>query len=205
MLNEILLTLTVCIDTYLVAVNYGARGIKIPINSTFTISFIGAAMLFIALMISQLFVMFIPIKVCSLIGFTVLSFIGLITILKSIIRGIIRKMSESGDICIKMSSIGLGIKLCLDETFADTDKSQDLSVREAAALAIALSLDSAAAGINAGFLDVNSIRTSIFVFIIGTAAVGLGCLTGKKISKCKHDFSWLGGLMLIFFAIIGLF
>ena len=104
-----------------------------------------------------------------------------------------------------MSSIGLGIKLCLDETFADTDKSQDLSVHEAAALAIALSLDSAAAGINAGFLDVNSIRTSIFVFIIGTAAVGLGCLTGKKISKCKHDFSWLGGLMLIFFAIIGLF
>ena len=184
MLNEILLTLTVCIDTYLVAVNYGARGIKIPINSTFTISFIGAAMLFIALMISQLFVIFIPIKVCSLIGFTVLSFIGLITILKSIIRGIIRKMSESGDICIKMSSIGLGIKLCLDETFADTDKSQDLSVREAAALAIALSLDSAAAGINAGFLNVNSIRTSIFVFIIGTAAV----LQGKKSPNANMIF-----------------
>ena len=42
MLNEILITLTVCIDTYLMSVNYNSSGIKIPFWSGFVLSFISS-------------------------------------------------------------------------------------------------------------------------------------------------------------------
>ena len=203
MLSEILLTLIVCIDIYFVAVNYGVQEIKIPITSAVAIGFIGAGMLGLSLLVSNLLTMFIPAKLCSLTGFFVLTAIGVITIFKSIMRMILRRLTERGDICVKMNSIGLGIRLYLDDTYADTDKSKELSVREASALAAALSLDSVATGINSGFFNVNIIRVSIFAFFTGIAAINLGVLTGKRLSEMKYDFSWLSGVMLIILAVAG--
>lgn len=204
MLREFLLTLIVCVDTYFVAVNYGTRRIKIPLMSAVTISFIGAGMLGLSLTFSGLLTCFIPTRICELIGFFALSAIGMAAVLKSVMRRVVRRMTASGDVCIKMSGIGLGIRLYLDDTSADTDESKELSVKESAALAVTLSLDSAATGINSGFLQISTIRVSVMVFAAGIIAVGLGFFTGKRASEAKYDFSWLSGIMLIILAVIGI-
>jgi putative sporulation protein YtaF len=203
MLSEILLTLIVCVDIYFVAVNYGVQGIRIPALSAIVIGIVGAGMLGLSLAVSRLLTLFIPTELCSLIGFFMLTAIGIITIFKSIMRVVVRRLTERGDICVKMNSIGLGIRLYLDDTYADEDKSKELSVREAITLAAVLSLDSIATGINSGFLQVGIIRTSIFALVMGVMAINLGVLTGKRLSELKYDFSWLSGIMLIILAVIG--
>jgi putative Mn2+ efflux pump MntP len=100
-----------------------------------------------------------------------------------------------------MGSLGLGISIYLDDTAADTDHSKTLSLRESVTLALASSFDCAATGINGGFSGISPLKSSIFTLFIGLAAILLGGLTGKKISSLRHDFSWVGGVLLIIFAV----
>ncbi len=204
MLNEIFITLTVCIDTYLMSVNYNASGIKIPFRSGLVISLISSIILYLSLIFAGLLECVIPVKICSVIGCVILTAIGTVTIFKSIVRGIVRKLSKKGDICIKMSRLGIAVRLYLDERTADSDYSKVLSVSESIALALALSADSVAVGINAGFLGANPLRTAFFTFIVNVVVVYLGALAGRKIFSSDYDLSWLGGVMLILSAVIGI-
>ena len=204
MLHEIMLSLAVCLDTFLVALTYGSRNIKIPHLSALTMGATGSVSLFISILLSSLLGLFIPQKLFSAIGAVVLCSIGFLSVFKSILRHIIKHLSESGDICIKMNSIGLGIRLYLDDTCADCDCSESLSVKEAAALSFALSLDSAAIGLSSGFLDISPLQTAVMVFVFGTGFVYLGFLCGHFFSCKGLDFSWVCGSLLIILAVIGL-
>ncbi len=204
MLNEILITLTVCIDTYLMSVNYNSSGIKIPFRSGLVLSVISSFILYLSLLLAGLLEYIIPVKICSVIGCVILTAIGTFTIFKSIVRAVVRKLSEKGDIYLKMSRLGIGVRLYLDERTADSDFSKVLSISESIALALALSADSVAVGINAGFLGANSLRTAFITFIVNILVVYLGEFTGKKISSLKYDLSWLGGVLLILSAVIGI-
>lgn len=93
------------------------------------------------------------------------------------------------------------LRLYLDDTAADFDNSKSLSTAEAAALSLAGSLDSAAIGLSSGISVTSPLLVSVFAIICGSAAILLGNLTGKKISSLNHDFSWVGGVMLILFAL----
>lgn len=93
------------------------------------------------------------------------------------------------------------LRLYLDDTAADFDNSKSLSTAEAAALSLAGSLDSAAIGLSSGISVTSPLLVSVFAIICGSAAILLGNLTGKKISSLNHDFSWVGGIMLILFAL----
>lgn len=204
MLNEILITITVCIDTYLMSVNYNSSGIKIPFRSGLVLSFISSLILYLSLLFAGLLECIIPVKICSLIGCVILTAIGTVTIFKSIVRAVVRKLSEKGDIFIRMSRLGIGVRLYLDERTADSDFSKVLSISESIALALALSADSVAVGINAGFLGADSLRTAFLTFIVNIIVIYLGAFTGRKIFSSKYDLSWLGGVMLILSAVIGL-
>lgn len=204
MLNELFITLTVCIDTYLMSVNYNSSGIKIPFRSGLMLSFISSLILYLSLLFAGILELVIPLKVCSVIGCITLTAIGTVTIFKSIVRGIVRKLSQKGYICIRMSRLGIAVRLYLDERTADSDYSKVLSISESFALALALSADSVAVGINAGFLGANPVRTAFFTFIVNIVVVYLGALTGKKFFSSEYDLSWLGGFMLILSAVISL-
>ena len=94
MLNEILITLTVCIDTYLMAVNYTSSKIKIPFLSGVILSLISSIILYLSLLTAKVLEMVIPSAICSVTGFVILTAIGTLTILKTVIRGIVKKLSE---------------------------------------------------------------------------------------------------------------
>ncbi len=199
--QEIILALIVSADTFLTAVAYRSSDIKIPALSAFVINFTGALVLALSLMLSDFIGQFIRPEICSIAGFIILTAIGLVTIFKSIVRTIVKKLSQPDEIAFKAGSSGIIVKLYLDDTSADSDGSQTLSVHEAIALALAGSLDSVSTGLSCGFNEINPLLSGIFTLIAGFMALALGTLFGKKIASLNHDFSWLGGVFLIAFAV----
>jgi len=204
MFRELFLVIIVCIDIFLVSFNYGSRGIKIPPLSSVVIGGVGALFLSAALIISKCMKYIIPDKICETVALLAMTAIGFIIISKSILRHIVRKLTESGGIYIKMSNMRLGVRLYLDDTSADLDSSNTISVRESFALAVALSIDAAATGISMGFAEINIIRAALLDFIFGVTAVWLGIISGSKISGSKHDWSWISGLLLLIIAVCGI-
>ncbi len=202
MASSVFLALIVSLDTYLAAAVYSNSSIKIPAASAFVISSISAAVLGISLGFSEILADLIPSGIFEFISLFILIGIGVLTIFKSIMRSFVRYLSDCTTISLKIKKLGIGINLYLDDTAADFDCSKVLSVKEAAALAIASSADSAATGLNCGFSSLNPIYTSLFTFIAGVIAISAGTITGKKVSSLKHDFSWVGGIMLIIFALL---
>lgn len=201
MLSEIFLALTVCLDIYLAAAAYSNSDIKIPPISAVVISGIGAAVLGASLAFSGFLGNILPISALKTAGLITLTVIGMTAVFKSFMRRLVRRLSDGSELSLKMNAMGIVVKLYLDDTAADIDKSKTLSVGEAAMLAAASSIDSAATGLNCGFSEIDPIAASLLAFAAGTAAILLGGLTGKKISSLNHDFSWIGGLLLISFAI----
>ena len=136
-----------------------------------------------------------------IIGTAVLITIGSLNIAKSILRSVIRHISEKDGISVKMGDLSVFVKLCLDDSAVDMDSSKVLSIGEAAVLALAGSFDAAATGLSCGGKDISALGAAAAVFICGAAALILGSLTGRKISSLNRDFSWTGGLFLILFAV----
>ena len=172
MLQEVILAFIVSFDTYLVAAAYCNSGIRIPLASAAVINLTGAAVLGAALVLSDIAGCFIPAELCRTLGLIVLTSIGVITVFKSLMRLLVRRLSERGG----LSS-------------------------EAAALALASSLDSAATGLSCGFCDISPLRTAAFAFFAGFAAVAFGSITGRRFSASDRELSWLGGVLLIAFAV----
>ena len=199
--KDIFLAFIVSIDTYLAASAYCNSGIRIPILSAAVINLLSGAVLFLALKLSGVLHEFISADFFHTLSVGILTFIGAVTIFKSLVRSLGERLSEKGDISMKMGKSPIVLKLYFDETAADFDNSKSLSAVEAAALALASSFDSAAIGLSSGFSVTSPLSTSVCAVFCGFIAILLGSLTGKKISSLHHDFSWVGGVMLILFAL----
>ena len=203
MYKELLLAVTVSIDTYIAAAAYCNSGIKIPPLSAAVINLICAAVLGISLGISGLLGHFLSAGICRTAGMLVIIAIGLLTILKSFARTLAKRVEQKGELSVKLGKTPLAVKLYLDDTAADIDHSKILTSGEAAALALASSLDSAAMGLSSGFSHISPFAASCLTFLCGAAAVWAGTVTGKKISSLGRDLSWIGGILLIIFAFAG--
>ncbi|WP_028517584.1 sporulation protein [Ruminococcus flavefaciens] len=201
MLKEFFLAFIVSIDIYLAAAACCNSGVKIPFCSALVIDMFSSAVLFISIMLSDFISGFITSHTIHIIGTAVLITIGSLNIAKSILRSVIRYISEKDGISVKMGDLSVFVKLCLDDSAIDMDSSKVLSIGEAAVLALAGSLDAAATGLSCGGKGISAVGAAAAVFVCGAAALFFGGLTGKKISSLNHDFSWTGGMFLILFAV----
>lgn len=201
MLQEVILAVIISIDTFLAAAAYRSGSIKIPPLSAAVIVTLSSLSLGFSLLLSSLLSDLIPARICEISGFIILTAIGITTIFKSLIRNLVRRLSQRGELSLHTGSSGIVVKLYLDDTAADFDCSKILSLKEAAALALASSLDSISTGLSAGYNEINPAISAFFALIAGFAAILFGSLAGRKISSMNRDLSWLGGVALIGFAI----
>jgi len=202
LLKEFFIAFIVSIDIFLAAAACCNNGIKIPMLSAAVIDLICAAVLGISIAFSRLICSFVPLNIFKICGTAVLIILGSFTIAKSLVRSLIRRTSDKGELSLKMGSISLILKLYLDDTAADADHSNLISASEATALALASSFDCAATGLSCGYGDISPYTAFAAAFVCGAAALFLGSLTGRKISSLRHDLSWSGGLFLIIFAVL---
>ena len=201
MFQEFILSVIISIDTFLAAVAYRSCGIRIPIGSALVISVMSALFLGISLALAALLSNTIPDKIYAVTGLIIPLSMGISTIYKSLVRNLVRRLSQRGELFLHTRNSGIVIKLYLDDTAADVDNSKVLTPSEAAALAIGSSLDSLCMGLSLGNNSTNPFAASFFTLIVGASAIIFGGFAGKKISRMNHDFSWIGGAALIIFGI----
>ncbi len=201
MLQEVILAVIISIDTFLAAAAYRSGSIKIPLLSAAVIVIVSSISLGLSLLLSSFLSGFIPVRICEISGFIILTAIGITTIFKSLIRNLVRRLSQRGELSLHTGSSGIVVKLYLDDTAADFDCSKVLSLKEAIALALAGSLDSITTGLSTGYNETDPVISTLFAFITGSMAIIFGSLAGRKIASMNHDLSWLGGVALIAFAV----
>lgn len=206
----LLLVSALSLDAFAAAFGYGAGKIKIPFLSTVIVSLICSAFLAAALFAGKAVSGFLSDTARTAICFSMLLLIGLIKLSDSLIKNYIRRHKPiDKSFKFRFLSLKFILNVYADPETADADSSKTLSAGEAAALAVALSLDGITAGLGVGFIETERRGYLIIIglsLITGIAAILLGGLIGKKIAqKTPLNLGWLGGVILIGLAISKLF
>lgn len=202
MLVITLLVLAVCIDSFATSITYGLGKIKIPFHCALIINLIGALMLAVSLIFADFISDRFDLRTIKILSGGLLFFIGIVNLffpfLKSIFAHCKGKKLINID-CVKKSIL---LVIFLDETKADLDKSNCLSIKEACFLGLALSVDSIASGFSGG-LGISQgyfIYGVLLCFFLGNIGIKLGSKIGELISfkiTNRLDLSFLSGILLI--------
>ena len=189
---QILLLLTVfSLDTLLVSIAYSIKKINISYTSAFIISFISSISLLFALIIGNLFKIFLTPNISNIIGFIFLLILGIHNIFQEKIKNKISKYDN------KM------VEIYLDETKADLNNSKNLNYKEAILLSIILSIDSLIGGISISFMNHNIIFIIVYLLALNVCFLKLGNYLFKKLDRILNlNTSYISGIILIILAII---
>ena len=201
-LEALLLSASLSMDAFTAGFAYGSNKIKIPFKSVQVINVIGVIILGISLLIGSVIKQYINSNITIIICFVILFILGILKLLDSITKAIIRKYNNfNKEIKFSIFSFKFILNLYANPEEADVDSSKTISSREAVSVAIALSLDSMAVGLGAALGNVNGIALVCSSFITGMIAIILGCYLGNKIAeKMELDLSWISGVILILLA-----
>lgn len=209
MINVVLLVLSICMDSFATAITYGIGKIRIRFSSSLVISLIGMAVLGASLIFSNFIESIINPVIAKNIGAGILILLGLFMVFRIFLKILLTNLSSKKIRIIPNKPHGkLSVfAIFLDETNADIDKSNNLSVSEAFFLGAALSADSFATGLSAGLsfsLEQKLISVAL-TFILGVISIMVGVKIGKclsgKISR-KLDLSFISGLFLVVLGLI---
>lgn len=196
------LSLALSLDAFVASFAYGSGKIKIPFSSALVLDLICTAILTLSLLAGTVVRQWIPPDLTIGICFSILMLLGLCKLLDSGIKAFIRRHSSlKKEIRFNLSSISFVLKLYADPEKADIDQSKVISPKEAASLAVALSLDGLAVGFGAAFGSLNLWAAMLCSLIANALAVLLGSRLGNRAAaKLPVDFSWVSGVLLIFLA-----
>jgi len=199
LLLSLLLVSALCLDALVAAFGYGANKIKIPFRSVLVINLICSAFLAAPLFAGKAICGFLSPAACKYICFSLLLLIGLIKLCDSLIKGCIRKKKAIGkSIKFKFLSLKFILYIYADPETADVDESKSISEKEAAVLAVSLSLDGFAVGFGAALFGFNVWAVILFTLIASGLALWLGCILGNRVAKnLRFNISWVAGVILI--------
>lgn len=205
-----LLCVACAVDCLVTGLAYGTDKIKIPLVSGLIVNIISTAMLVLSLALGSYIGRYIPSPWTLIFACSVLCAIGLYKIAKSILKTVFKNAEEPGkELKISLFSLTFFIRVCKSPTESDIDKNKILSAKEAAVLALALSLDGMAAGLSTGFVYFGAVfflTVAAFSFALGILFLYAGRFLGGKIAqKASVNLSWLSGVLLIGLAATKLF
>lgn len=175
-----LLVIALSLDSFAAGFAYGIKQIRIPAISTVIIAAVSTITLAFSIFAGTLLSNLIPASITVYISFGILFLLGII------------KLFDRSCMCPAYK--------------ANKDNDNVLSPFEAFSLSAALSIDSIAAGIGAGFLPLYAIASIGASFFMGIIAILAGSFLGKIISRHFNcNLCWVSGLLLILLAFMKLF
>lgn len=150
-LEAIALSSSLSLDAFTAGFAYGSNKIKIRFLAVQVINIICSLTLGIALVLGDVVKDYISSWVTAILCFSILFLIGLIKLLDSITKSVIRKYNDiNKELKFSFFNFKFILKLYADPELADVDCSKTLSTKEAIALATSLSLDGLAVRIWSG-------------------------------------------------------
>ena len=206
LLHAALLAAAVSADTLAVGFSYGASHIKVPIKSLLVVASICTAVTGGSVFLGALAMPFLS-SAADVLSFCLLCTVACIRLCESSIKQLLRvHPSLSREIQFRIFDLRVILHICADSTAADSDHSKTISVKEAGALAAALSLDGAAAGIGGGIGEVSGWLTILFSFLFTIISFSLGNAIGKRIGNTIHfESGFLSGILLLLLAFLRMF
>ena len=200
--QALVIALAISLDAFVAGFAYAGKGIKIPLKSAWVINLICAAMTGAALLAGTALAQYIPYTLTVAISFIILFVLGILKLMDSITKSVIRKFSDiSREIKFSLLNFRFILLLYADPEQADADGSKVLSTAEAASLAVALSLDGLAVGLGAAIGNANWLMVLACTLVTGIIALLAGARLGSKAAKkIRSDLSWLSGALLIVLA-----
>lgn len=200
--EAVVLALALSMDAFFASFSYGSNRIRIPLRSVFVVNAVSATLLGTALLIGSVVRQYVPHWLTVMICFLILFILGMVKLLDSITKSIIRKHGGiQGNIKFSFLNFRFVLNLYADPESADVDQSKVISPMEAATLAVALSLDGMAVGFGAALGNVNGWAVICAAIVTDALAVIIGCWLGNKVAKkLPFNISWLSGILLIVMA-----
>jgi putative sporulation protein YtaF len=201
-----LLALALSIDALAAAFAYGSRKMKIPLSFAIIVGTVCSCFLALSLSLGTLLKPLMSLDLGRYLCFAILLFLGFFKLFEFAIKAVIRrKRLLHSSIGFSIASLHFILDIYVDPIEADRDFSNSLSLGEAMALAIALSLDGLAAGFGFSVSGGSVLPVIIISFVFGVVAIKLGEILGHRLAKISSlDLSYISGIILIILAILKL-
>lgn len=202
----IVLVLALSIDAFVASFVYGSNKVRIPFVSAWIITMLSTGILLIFLVMGSAVGTVIPSSFTKGICFVLLFALGIVKLLDASLKSWIRyhKMTQK-KWAFSFSELNFILTVYANPETANSGDITVLSPAEAVSLGIALSLDSAAAGIGAGMMVNHYAVTVGMSILIGMGAIVFGCWLGNRVaSHSTLDLSWLSSILLIILAFMKL-
>ena len=191
-LEAFLLSASVCADTLVAAVSYGARKIRISRRAGLVLCTVSTAVLTLSSAVGT------AVRGGRILAFVLLFAMGAVRLFDGTLKGWIRRCQGRGQVRFSALQLHFLLEVYADPQLADTDGEGELSAREAVVLSLALSADGAAAGFGAGSGGVSVMLTALFSFLLCAAAVFGGVALGSGASRLRRvDLTAAGGVLMI--------
>ena len=198
--------MTLSLDALAAAFAYGCKKIAIPPLSAHIITAICTGTTAVSFLFGTAMSQFISADMAAWVAFGILFTIGLVKLLDSITKAIIRKHAGiNKEIKLSLLNFKFILRLYADPEAADVDVSRSIDPKEAAVLAVSLSLDGFAVGFGAALLGLNGWVLVLCSLLANSAAIWLGSKLGNHAAtKLRFSVSWLAGVVLMGLAFLQL-
>lgn len=198
----IVLIIALSADAFAASFAYGADKVRIPPLSAAIVAALSDFILIASLFVGNLFKAYIPASVTTLLSFLILFALGMIKLFDSSVKKKIRENRfNRRQLHLTFKNLSFILTVYAEPQEANATDVEVLSPAEALSLGLALSLDSAAAGIGAASLEFPLLLTAAASFVIGILTVFSGCRLGRLLAaRTDFNFSVIGGVLLILLA-----
>jgi len=175
-LSIFLLCLAPNLDNMAIGLAYGARKINVPFKSNLAIALFSGFATFISSFFGNLLTNYIPNYLGNVIGGSIVSVMGIFTIVSYLHNKRKSKISH------EISNLYLdNLKAVMDDPgIADTDYSGDISLKESILLGIALAVNCLGTGFGAGMTGVNVFVLTGAVITFSLMTISFGTFVGKR-------------------------
>lgn len=184
----ILLIIVLSMDAFAAGLSYGMEKVQVPFMSVFIIALLSGSMLTASQLTGNLFLGLIPGKLTKIISFSILFLLSLYKFYDAFPQLHKREMS--------LTTKNISQKVNKEDKAV-------LSCREAALLALALSVDNISAGLCIGTESLTPIILLLLTTAIHFLSIRLGLFTGHLLSdRSSHSFAWLGAAILMLLSFV---
>lgn len=203
LVQTVVLVAALSVDTLVASLAYGANSIRIPFVSAVTLAGVCSATLGVSLWVGVWLRAFVPQVLNRWICFGILFGLGLVRLFDASLKTAIRRRGKSPrKIAFSLGKLRFLLTVYADPEEADCDASHTLSIAEALALGVALSLDGLVVGFGAAMGAVRVTESVLTSLVFNYVAIYSGCALGKRMAqRHRTDVSWLSGIMLMALAL----
>lgn len=183
-LSALLFVFSCSIDTFIVAIAYGIKNIKVSTAANLIIAFMSALGTLVSMNLGLYISNFIPIKYISILGNLSLLCVGLYFFIDGMIK---KRRAKKQDYIL------------YSPEKADQDLSGYIDFKESITLSLALSINNFALGIAGSLAGLNLLITTTITFIFSIIFIPLGIVIGKRFMKksINDSSSIISGLIII--------